>query len=557
MRLEITDTRTLTDDNPVMRNLEFRGGVVTVGSHSDSLVQIPDIKVAAHHATIERQGEAWIYRPKTRDESQTKLNDKPIGSETELKDGDVLVITYFEIRVHIDASTGEVEATQVGRLGELAMIKQYPVPPRTTVRKPEEKVSLSAPRQKAIAEFVSQLRSCRDLPSLMEMTLKVVEAELSARMVWMGIRPGTDGPLEFMDGRLDRATSMIEPPKLETYSFRCLNRHQHLCIPRTGDGVTQSVLAVPILTGNNAIGLLYVDSRRHERIYDDADLDFITLIAGLLRPPVQAMASSGDILIASNANDNDTNGIDVEASVGVDTRWSLVHQFREKMEPKKLPQWPTLQLAQHSIKGIERAGDILDVVRMPNGLVAVLCGHAKSEPARTAMAISQIQGAFRIAALHADPPRIQLRALNWLISDAEHPCSFDAAIAVINPKSGAFEISTAGRVGAFHVGKGGVSKSLVFADAPSVGNGEVVEYKGQTAKLEVGDSLVLFTAGAADTKNAEGEKLGAKRLISTISDGLGQSAAQALDDLVADLSGFLQVGQQAVDATIILAYRGG
>ena len=546
MRLEITDLRTIRDDTPSGRTLEFRSGSVTIGSHSESLVQLPDVDVAAHHATIERTGDAWIYRPMTRDDRQTRINDRPANGDVPLKDGDVLVVTHFEIRVSIEPEGREVEVTQVGRLGELALIKQYPIPPRSTVRRTDEKVSLAGPRQKAIADLAMQFRGCRDLPSLMESTLKFLEAELAARMVWFGARKNPTGPIEFMDARLDGAVSMAEPPKLETFSYRCLNRQQHISIPRTGDGVTQSVVAVPILAGPDAIGLLYVDSSRRTRVYDDSDLDFVTLVAGLVRPLLEMFLKSAQGLLGAQESTSHP-----APAAG---NWSLVHQLRDKVEPKKLPQWPTLELAHYDIRGKERAVDVLDAIRMPNGLAAVLLGRVMGDPARVAMAISEIRGAFRVAGLHADPPRIQLRAMNWLLSDKEHPCSFDASIAVINPKSGAFEISTAGRVGAFVIASGGQAKSFVLAESPAVGNGQVIEYKGQTSKIAPGESILLFTAGAADARNADGEKLGSKRLVETLCDGLGLAAEAALDELVGDLGAFLAVDQQE-DATILLAHR--
>lgn len=547
MRMEITDLRTITDDAPVVRNFEFRSGTVTLGSHSESLLQLPDVEIAAHHATIERVGDVWTYRPTTRDDKQTRINGQPSNGPVELKDGDVLVITHFEIRVEIEPEGAGVEVTQVGRLGELAMIKQYPIPPRSTARKSEEKITLSASRQRSAAEFSAGIAACRDLGSLMEATLRLLETELSARLAWFGARKDPSGPLEFMDGRLDGAVSMVEPPRLDTYVYRCLNRLQHLSIPRTGDGVTQSVVAVPIIAGQETIGLLYADTKRRTRVFDDADLDFITFIAAMVRPPLQKFLQSASAMLGSGAAQTSGN-----SSVA---GWALVHEFRDKIEPKKLPQWPLLELAHFGLKGNERAGDIIDVIRMPNGLAAVLVGHVTAEPSRTAMAISEIRGAFRVAGLHADPPRVQLRELNWLLSDKEHPCTFEGGVTVINPKSGAFEISTAGNTGACLIATGGKAKSLVLADAPAVGNGQVVEYKGLTGKLSNSETLALFTAGAAEARNADGAKLGAQRLIETLCEGFGQSAGASLDELTGDLGSYLKHEPQSDDGTIVIIHR--
>ena len=60
MRLEVTDTRTLTDENPLVREMEFRKPPVSVGSHSENLVQLPDINIAPNYATLEIVNDNWV-----------------------------------------------------------------------------------------------------------------------------------------------------------------------------------------------------------------------------------------------------------------------------------------------------------------------------------------------------------------------------------------------------------------------------------------------------------------------------------------------------------------
>ena len=118
----------------------------------------------------------------------------------------------------------------------------------------------------------------------MEAILRTLEPNLGARMVWMGLRTKPDAEIEYMDGRLEGTPTSLQPPKLETYVYRCLNRQQCITVPRTGDGVTQSVLAVPIPGEHGPIGLLYADTLRHARVYDDADLDLLTTLASVIAP---------------------------------------------------------------------------------------------------------------------------------------------------------------------------------------------------------------------------------------------------------------------------------
>ena len=80
MRLEITDMRTVTDETPDVRDLEFRGRPVTIGSHSKNLVQLPDVQLAAHHATIELVGDDWYFQATTRDDTHLVVEGTKPGA---------------------------------------------------------------------------------------------------------------------------------------------------------------------------------------------------------------------------------------------------------------------------------------------------------------------------------------------------------------------------------------------------------------------------------------------------------------------------------------------
>ena len=538
MRLEITDMRTITDETPQVRDLEFRNKSVAIGSHSKSQVQIPDVQLAAHHATLEPVGDNWFYQPTTRDDGQTKINGQPVDGRVKLSDGDVIAITYFEIKFTLEPEI-EVVLPEPGQSGELAMIRNFPLPPRSTVRKPDADVSLTPERQKAFALLSLELARCPDLPRLLERTTELLETELSARMVWMGVRKDTNGPVEFVEGRLDGASAMIEPPKLETYVYRCLKRTQFIIVPRTGDGVTQSVLAVPILSDRGAIGLLFADTARRTRVFDEADLDFLTITATILAPILDAMLLGSSPSLAALGG----------GGIGFDEPLS------PRTDPATLPQWPKLQLAQFSAAGSQTRGDFFDLTRMPNGLAAVIVGRLDTDPELTAQRIAEVRGAVRIASLHADPPGVQLRALNWMLSDDTNPCSLDAAIVVINPKTGAAEISSAGAIGAVMIREGGKTKRLTGSDVPPVGNGKTVEYASTTTRIRDGETLALYTPGVLATEDETGGRLDRRQLRRALGNTFGQPADGAIDRLLSDLEPYLKNANPTDDITLLLGHR--
>ncbi len=537
MRLEITDIRTLTDEQPSVRELEFRKPPVTLGSHSENLVQLPDIQIAPHYATFDIVGDQWVFKPTVPD-GLVKRGGEPIRAPVTLHDGDVLEITWFSIRFTLDLEI-VVDIPESGRSDDLARIREFPLPPRSEVRKVDESVSLNAARQASLADFTVLLRGCADWASVLEVTMRLMLTEFSARAAWMGIRRGPEGPLEFMDGATESGKPFHQPSRFETFEYRCLSRRQFIGIPRTGDAETQSVMAVPIISRRGAIGLLYVDSKKHTRVYDGADLDFLTAIS-------RVVAATLDVVF-----DHREEAKKEQSAGGL----NVVKEMQIRLDPRGVPDWPGLQFTAFTKGGLDSAGDIHDIMRLPNGLGALIVGHVTADPIRAAVAMAQIRGSFRIAGLHADPPRTLLKALNWLLFDDSDPLRFDAASLVVNPKTGVAELATAGAVGVLQIGIKGDRRLLADGKSPPVGSSRSFEYSGTTVRLQPGETLAFFTPGCVRVRNEADDVLSEERLVEALCDGFNRPASAAMEELLADLEPFFKRGRLPDDITVLLLHR--
>ncbi|MFQ5413025.1 MAG: SpoIIE family protein phosphatase [Phycisphaerae bacterium] len=538
MHLEVTDTRTLTDDTPDVRDMEFHDQPVSVGSHSANTVQLPDIDVAPYHAMIVPVTDGqWMYQP-TIAGTFTLVNGERTTGQVPLDHGDVIVISHFEIKFTLDAEV-ELELPEVGNLDELTKIREHPLPPRSDVTRGEDDITLTPTRQRVLAGFGAKLSTCTTFPELLECTLTMLLSELGARTVWMGVRRAPHGELEFVDGRSDKGKYAGEPAMLDTFVYRCLTRRQFIRIPRTGAKDTQSVLAVPIIGGQGAMGLVVADTRRRTRVFDESDVDFLTITS-------RFVASQTDAIIAGQAVQRDR----LSAS-----ELALLHTVQAQLDPRNAPQWPQLQVAVFAKPGTETSGDVYDVTRLPNGLASVLIGHVHGEKIRTALGMTEVRTAFRMASMHADPPHIQLKALNWLLYDEKFPCALDAAIIVMNPATGAAEYATAGRIGAIIIDERGYARSLMVVGAPPAGAGKAAAYGPHKDRVGDRETLAFFTPGSSTVRNEAGTCLGEERLVDALCDGFGQSASAALDGVIVDLAAFLKQGTPPDDITILLIHR--
>jgi hypothetical protein len=433
----------------------------------------------------------------------------------------------------------ELELPEPTNLDELAKIRQYPLPSRADVRRGDENVSLTPVMQKEIASFGLSLRACGDFASLLEVTLDGLIRALGARTAWMGLRRDVIGPLEQVAGKSDRGEYVGEPWNLDAFTYRCMTRHQFIRLPKTGQPETQSVIAVPILGSRASMGLIIVDTRRRTRVFDEGDLHLVTMISRLV-------ASQWEAIVGAMVTQR--------KRLSSDER-SLVREVQARLDPSSVPDWPQLHMSAYAKPGTESAGDIHDVTRLPNGLASFMIGTVKAATIRTAIALAEVRSAFRVAAMHADPPHVLLQELNYLLYDSSNPCALTVANIVMNPKTGAAEFATAGEIGALIVDARGNARELAEPGQPATGLDRAFKGIARKERLGEGETLVLFTGGCATARDAEGSALGRDRFVDTLCEGFDQPVGALMSELLTDLGGFLKTGLPIDDITVLLVRR--
>jgi serine phosphatase RsbU (regulator of sigma subunit) len=540
MHLEILDVRTIADQTPKRVQLEFHNQPISIGSHSANTVQLPDLNVAEYHAMIVPVGDGtdeWAYRPTTREVS-AEINGEPVADAVAIKDGDVLRITHFEISFKLDPPL-ELDLPEPTNVGELAKIKQFPLPPRADVRHGDDDITLTPALQTVLADFSIKLRGCEDFPQVLERTIEFLLPELRARMVWIGIRRKKSGDMEVMAGRTADGKEVAEPWMLEGFIYRCMSRGQFIRLPSTKQPKTQSLIAVPIPGKRGPLGLILTDTRRRTRVFDEGDLHLVTVVSRFVAAQLEAII-----------DEQTTQRERLEAG-----ERALLHGVQALLDPKNVPEFKNLQFAAYSRPGTETVGDIYDVMKLPNGLAAIMLAHVSAGTTRTALAMAEARAAFRTAALHADAPHIKLRTMDWLLYDRSDPCKLDVAIWIMNPKTGAAEFSTAGAVRAVVVDARGNPRSLADPSIPPVGTTKDYQYQPRKERLKDGEMLAFLSPGCGVARDQSGEILGWKHVVETLCDTFGQPAPVALTDFLADLSPFFKDGRPPADITVLLVRR--
>lgn len=537
----------VTDDERPTRGFDFADDVVLikVGSTSDCELFLPDVRVAEEHCLIRKiDGADWVLEhceiPPDSPAEYTRIYVNALEStqSTQLHHNDEIMIARFRLKVFLDKSSEQAPRSAI--VEAASKIREHPLPPGAEVRgESHESLSLAPKMISALADIAFEINQCIDLSSLMGACIKLMQKHFSTHQVWVGTRRRSYGRLEFVETRLEDGSIGGDPHLIDTFVYRCTERGQHILCSKLEAFPVASLMCVPLVADRGVLGVIYLDQRQGGAPFGHQDFDNLMAISAVI-------AKHLDRIVADQ--------VELQESIKAG-ELSFVRELQSLMDPTNVPQWEGLQMAMYCKPGLDASGDLFDVMRLPNTLASFVCGHVTGSATQAALAMAQVRAAFRLAGLHADPPHVLFRALNWILHDPQRPCEFSAAGFVMNPKTGAMQFATAGDIGAVVVGAGGQLRSLVQESMPAIGSTREHAYAGGAGRVEDGETLVLYTPGCWNVTNEEGKSIGRGQLINAISDLFGQPASSALDELLSDFRAYFALGRQSDDVTFMILHR--
>jgi len=520
----------------VIGDLVFAKPPIYIGSASDCGICLTDFRVHGRQALLSQAEEGSWRIEHLAGTSKTKLNGRQLTDSEPLSNGDQITIQDFTLNVYMDMNE-EVEPVQSIEVNR----PTFPLPAGATSRSKRKGVFLTPSKLDQFTDFSFELRTCTDIASVMECVLSALVGHLRARAAWIGVRRQPSGPLDYMHGRNFQGQIYDEPLLYECLTNRCLDRGQHVWVPQHATADVGSIIAAPLASPAGKYGLIYVDSQKGAPAFTEDDFDYVGALSTLIARGLRRVLREKDRLRQVISTEEE----------------SIVRAIQAKLDPQLVPEWPLLQVAVHFNPGQMRAGDIYDITQLPNGAAAFLVGHVSAQAAVTAIALTEVRTAFRIAVLHADMPHVMMGQLNWLLCRHTEAVSMQCAIVLIDSQNGALLHCIAGRSCAVIVGMSGKPRWLDSGGAPELGTVPGFEYGTRKGLMGKRESVAMFTPGIAKLKTSEGIKLDEETFVESLCDGFGVAARTALDETLADLALYLEGGNQPDDVTIMLAHRMG
>lgn len=206
-------------------------------------------------------------------------------------------------------------------------------------------------------------------------------------------------------------------------------------------------------------------------------------------------------------------------------------------------------------------GDLLGAIPLGDGRLAVYLADVAGHGVSAAMVGVMLREAVRAA--HRDPagercaePAKMLAFLNedlWA-EGFDPPIYATMLYAVFDPVRGRVTLASAGHPAPLLMGGGGVRRP-VAPTGPVLGGRPSGEYAETEVGLEAGDTLLLYSDGLSEARNAADEEFTRERLCRTLEQCRGAPAAETGRAIESALGEHLGGGPASDDMTFIVARR--
>jgi serine phosphatase RsbU (regulator of sigma subunit)/anti-sigma regulatory factor (Ser/Thr protein kinase) len=278
--------------------------------------------------------------------------------------------------------------------------------------------------------------------------------------------------------------------------------HSNVLNPILREKGVRSLLGVPLMIGNDVMGVLHVGSLQ-PRSFTDEDAMLLQLAADRVALATRARMSQAERTAAT--------------------------ALQRSLLPGQLPTVPGLELAARYVPGGggEVGGDWYDVFDLPSGRLCVVVGDVVGRGLQASVAMGRLRNAVRAYALLTEDPAELLRWLDRQVQHFEHNIMATVLCAVAEPGHVEVTVSSAGHPPPV-LALPGMPSDLVEVPAdPPIGLTGPRRRQNTVVPLPAGANLVLYTDGLVERR---GEPLdsGLARLTAAVVPGPAETVCAAV-----------------------------
>jgi len=442
----------------------------------------------------------FVYRRKDGQEFTSEEVVSPI-----IEDGEIVgargIIRDISVRVQAEDILRQAKESAESRAGELSVINR---------------VAVTVNQSLDLEDILQSV--CRELTSIFKIRnagigLLTPDKKNLKVVAFHGVDPNEKSAL-----------GMMLPVEGNTSSMEVIEKRKTVFIqdaqndPRTSSIAdisrsrgTHSIMIVPLLARGEAIGTIGMPAKDPKHVFSKDEIELAETIASQI-----AAAVDNAQLHAKTESALDVAERDLE----------IGRQIQSGFFPEFLPQIPGWEIAAYFHAARQVAGDFYDVFQFKNSkftafVIADVCDKGVGAALFMVLFRSLLR-AFSETKINVDNVQEQLHNIilntsNFIATHHGKSNMFATLFfGVLDPDTGNLYYINGGHEPPIILDKNGAVVQRLMPTGPAVGIFPDMGFEVGQVQLNEGDSLVGFTDGTTDAKNASGKQFSEKRMLKTI-----------------------------------------
>ncbi|MCP4428592.1 MAG: SpoIIE family protein phosphatase [Chloroflexi bacterium] len=221
--------------------------------------------------------------------------------------------------------------------------------------------------------------------------------------------------------------------------------------------------------------------------------------------------------------------------------------------PRVVPDIPGWDIVATLEPARQTSGDFYDFVGLEDGRFGILVADVADKGTGAALYMALSRTLIRTYAMQCpDAPEEALRLANErILADTESDQFVTVFYGVIDPAQGSLTYANAGHNPAYLLNGAESAQELTRTGIP-LGMFEGMDWKRETAVLQPGSALIMYSDGVTEAQNHEQAEFGEERLLAVLQ---GETAEGMETAVLSALHNFVGDAPQFDDVTLVIAVR--
>ena len=234
----------------------------------------------------------------------------------------------------------------------------------------------------------------------------------------------------------------------------------------------------------------------------------------------------------------------------------MARTLQRSVLPGEMPASHRFEIEARMTSAREIGGDFFDIVKLEDEHLGIAVADVSGKGIPAALFLVGARSVLKGTAIGASEPGTVLSEMNRIIEQDNPKTDFLTLVYMVyNPRTGEMRYANGGHPPPMVVGGDGTVSELAPVQGVAVGLDAEAAFEEGTATLEPGETVVMYSDGVIQARNAAGEAFGAERLRQVFEGRPPTGAGDAVQRIEEAVAAFSESREHDDDLTVLALRR--